>query len=88
MGKDESDDVPPALAPTAAVPPAPAENRLDGLAGYGYGFGLSRSLIEIDDEDDKLKLSLWRQYTTNPDTGIGWAAATDVVDGFAEGKGK
>jgi hypothetical protein len=97
MGEDESDDVPPTLAPAGAVvvPVAPAENRLGfdgfaGLAGYGYGFGLSRSLVEIDEEDDEFKLSLRRRCTANPDAGIGWAAAaaTDVVDGFAEGKAK
>ena len=92
MGEDESEDIPPTLASAAAVavPPAPAENEvglaaLDGLAGYG--FGLSRSLVKID-EDDEFKLPLQRRYTANPDVGIGWGAAVEVVDGFAEGKGK
>jgi hypothetical protein len=75
MGEDESDDVPPTLAPAVVVPVA-AENGLgfdglDGLAGYGYAFGLSRSLVEIDDEDDEFKLSLRRRCTANPDAGIG-----------------
>ena len=92
MGEDESEDAPPTLAPAAAVavPLAPVGNGvgLDGLAGYGYAFGLSRSLVEIEDEDDEFKLSLRRRCTAKPDAGIGWAAATDVVDGFAEGKAK
>ena len=94
-GEDEGDDVPPTPPPDAAVvvTPAPAENELglaafDELAEYWCVFGLSRSLVEFKDEEDEFRLSLWRRYPTNPVAGIGWAAATNVVDGFAEGKGK
>lgn len=58
VGEDEGDDVPPTLAPAAAVPP-PAENGsgfdgFDGLAGYA----LSRSLVEIDDKDNEFRFSI------------------------------
>jgi hypothetical protein len=44
--------------------------------------------VEIEDNEDEFKRSLQTRYTANPDAAIGWAAATDDVDGFVGGKGK